>query len=164
MLRRKALILRKNERLTGPLAAYKMNIEQLKSEIWYRTSRSGGKGGQNVNKVETKVEAVLDLPRSQAFSSEEMAILLDKLADRLTEEGLLAAVNQTERSQLANKILAEKKLLALLQKALVQVKKRRLTKIPAYVVRARVEGKKRLSEKKSNRRSVNTYRKNNDDQ
>lgn len=141
-----------------------MNIEQVKSEIWYRTSRSGGRGGQNVNKVETKVEAVFDVPNSLAFSPEERTILLDKLADRMTAEGLIGVVNQTERSQLANKILAEKKLLALLQKTLVQVKKRRLTKVPAFVVRARVEGKKRLSEKKANRRPVNINRKNNDDQ
>ena len=140
-----------------------MDIEQLKSEIWYRTSRSGGKGGQNVNKLETKVEAVLHLPNSQAFSPSEKAVLLDRLAYRMSEEGLVAAVNQTERSQLANKILAERKLLALLQKALIPVKKRRLTKVPAGVVRARVEGKKRLSEKKANRRPVNMQRRSNDE-
>ncbi len=131
-----------------------MDIEQIKSEIKYRTSRSGGKGGQNVNKVETKVEAVLDLPNSRAFSAEEKARVLDKLAHRMTAEGLIAAVNQTERSQLANKTLAEKKLLVLLQKAVVQVKKRRLPKVPAYVVRTRIEGKKRLSEKKADRRQI----------
>ncbi len=131
-----------------------MNIEQIKKELIYRTSRSGGKGGQNVNKLETKVEAVLQLPDSQAFSPEEKTILLAKLAHRMTAEGLVAVVNQTERSQLANKVLAEKKLLALLQKALVQVKKRRPSKVPAHVVRARIEGKKHQSEKKANRRSI----------
>lgn len=129
-----------------------MNIELLKSEITYRTSRSGGKGGQNVNKLETKVEAVLELPGSQAFTEEEKILLFKKLAHRISGEGLLTAVNQTERSQLANKILSEKKLLQLLQNALVVVKKRRATKVPARVVHARIEGKKRLSEKKAGRR------------
>ncbi len=135
-----------------------MNIELLKSEISYRTSRSGGKGGQNVNKLETKVEAVLDLPGSQAFTEEEKVTVFKKLAHRISGEGLLTAVNQTERSQLANKLLSEKKLIHLLQNALIPVKKRRPTKVPVRVVHARIEGKKRQSEKKADRRKVTGQR------
>ncbi len=140
-----------------------MNIEQIRTEIKYRTSRSGGKGGQNVNKLETKVEAVLDVPGSQAFTEVERATVQKKLAHRISDEGLLSAVNQTQRSQLANKVLAERKLIQLLQNALIPEKKRKATKVPARVVHARLEGKKRLSEKKADRRNLNSSSGNDDD-
>lgn len=129
-----------------------MNAELIKSELIYRSSRSGGKGGQNVNKVETKVEARFDVAASAALTNEEKTLILEKLANQISGEGILGIVNQTERSQLANKLLAEEKLLKLLKKALQKPKKRKPTRVPKGVKEARTQAKKKLSEKKAIRR------------
>ena len=131
-----------------------MNAELLIQEFTYRTSRSGGKGGQNVNKVETKVEARLDVAASVALTEEEKVYLLEKLADKISAEGFLSATNQTDRSQLTNKEKATEKLLKLVEKGLVKPKKRRKVPVPAGVKEARLEGKKRVSEKKAARQPV----------
>ncbi len=141
-----------------------MNLEQLKKEIQYRTSRSGGKGGQSVNKLETKVEARLALNTSFAFSEADKTWLLEKLADRLAAGGELIVTNQTERSQLANKQKAEKKLLQVIIRALRRPKRRRATTISPEAKAARARAKQKRSEQKTSRRKLHPddYRQNGD--
>lgn len=131
-----------------------MNIDILRRELTYRTARSGGSGGQNVNKVETKVEVLLDLMTSEAFTDEDKQLIFNNLENKISKEGILSAVNQTERSQLANKILAEKKLVKLVEKALIKAAERKATKTPPSVVAARKRDKRQTAEKKSTRKKV----------
>ena len=131
-----------------------MDLDILKKELTYRTSRSGGSGGQNVNKVETKVETMLDLTTSLAFSVDEKELIFSKLENQISKEGILSVVNQTERSQLSNKILAEKKLIRLVEKALKQDPKRKPSKMPPSVLEARANEKRKQGEKKAARKKV----------
>ncbi len=134
-----------------------MDIEILKKELNYRTARSGGKGGQNVNKVETKVEILFDLTNSQAFSEAEKALIFNKLENFINKEGFLQVVNQTERSQLGNKQKAEKKLFRLLEKALKKEKERKPTATPPSVLAARRTDKKATATKKEGRKKVRFF-------
>lgn len=131
-----------------------MNIDLLKRELTYRTARSGGSGGQNVNKVETKVEVLLDVNASEAFTNEDKLLIFNNLDNKISKEGILSAVNQTERSQLANKILAEKKLIRLIKKALIKEVERKASITPPSVVAARKRDKRQTSEKKATRKKV----------
>lgn len=97
-----------------------MDIEILKKELTFRTSRSSGKGGQNVNKVETKVEAMLDVVASAAFTDDEKTTILAKLNNQISKKGILSFVDQTSRSQLDNQKFAIEKLIGQLEKALVK--------------------------------------------
>ncbi len=131
-----------------------MNIEILQRELLLRTSRSSGSGGQNVNKVETKVELVLNIRNSAAFSEAEKTLIFDCWASKITADGNLSVTNQTERSQLSNRILAEKKLLRLLRKALQPPKARRQTTVSYNTLMKRGRNKRINSEKKANRRTI----------
>lgn len=128
-------------------------LPDLSPEITIKTSRSGGKGGQHVNKVSTKVELAFDLTNTQLLSEEQKALLLERLSGKLTKEGILLVVSQSERTQLGNKRVAMVKLTDLLERNLVVEKKRKPTKVPKSVVEKRLIAKKRRGEIKKFRRT-----------
>ena len=130
----------------------KINPELLHPEVVFQTARSGGKGGQNVNKVETKVELRLDIPNSQVLSDEQKDFLQKKLANKLTNEGVLLLTHQTERSQLANKEKVVQKFDRLIREAFVVPRRRRATRPTLASKRRRIQKKKQRSETKKMRR------------
>lgn len=129
-------------------------IELLKKEFNFKTSRSGGKGGQNVNKVETKVELSFKIADSKVLNDVQKAILLEKLASRITEEGELKITEEKHRSQLENKMEVMEKCFNILNKALHIPKKRKATKPSKASKQKRIEGKKKRGEIKQNRRKL----------
>ena len=120
--------------------------QALLGEVIFKTSRSGGKGGQNVNKVSTKVELVFDIAASALFTDTQKEKLLRKLAGKLDTEGLLHVVSQASRSQMDNKKTATTKLLTLLENGLKDPKKRVATKPKKSSVQARLNTKKKTGE------------------
>jgi ribosome-associated protein len=123
-------------------------------EIKFKTARSGGKGGQNVNKVETMVEGYWDVAASALFTDEEKERIKLNLANKINAEGLLLVKSQEERTQLANKAIVITKMNALLQKALHVAKKRKATKPSKASKLKRLEGKKLNSAIKQSRRKL----------
>lgn len=126
--------------------------EELIKVVTFKTSRSGGKGGQNVNKVSSKVELILDLGLAAFFTEEELILLKERLANRIDLEGCLHIISQEDRSQLMNKERTIIKLLALLKSALHIQKKRKPTKIPKAVIRKRLADKQSVGTKKELRK------------
>ncbi len=123
------------------------------TEIQYKTARSGGKGGQNVNKVETMVEARWNVAGTKLFEEAQLERIHLKLGKHISKEGYLLVQCSETRSQLENKTIATEKLLSLVNKALIIPKKRKVTKIPKFVIEKRLQGKRINSEKKANRRN-----------
>ena len=129
-----------------------MEVEKIINELSYKAVRSSGAGGQNVNKVSSKVVLSFDLQNSQALSEEEKELILIKLSSRLTSENILILNCDEDRSQLKNKAIVTKRFLELIKNALIIPKIRKATKIPKSVIRKRIKDKKNTSEIKSNRR------------
>jgi len=122
------------------------------SEFKFSATRSSGPGGQNVNKVSSKIELRFNVPDSALLTTEEKEIILTKLENKINKEGELVIVAQTDRSQLANKEKAIEKFYALIVKALTPNKKRTPTKPSFQVKKKRLESKRILSQKKTLRR------------
>lgn len=128
-----------------------LDYDALLKETTFAFSRSGGKGGQNVNKVETRVELTFNIEQSQLLTDDIKYILHQKLANKLDSSGTLHISASAERSQLANRKKAEEKFIALIQQALRPTKKRKATAPSKAAKRRRLESKKQVSTKKKQR-------------
>ncbi|MCB0402343.1 MAG: aminoacyl-tRNA hydrolase [Flavobacteriales bacterium] len=129
-----------------------MNLEGIYKELKFKTSRSGGAGGQHVNKVSTRVELCFDVEHSGVLSEKQKAIISYKLRNRMDSRGVLHIHCDESRSQLKNKAIAYERFTQLLEQALKPVKKRKATKPGKAAIKKRLDAKKKRSEKKESRR------------
>jgi ribosome-associated protein len=129
-----------------------MDKDKIISELSFKAVRSSGAGGQNVNKVSSKVVLTFDLNNSQSLSDEEKERSQKKLKSKLTLDGILILNCDEDRSQLKNKEIVIKRFLELIEKSLVIPKERKATKIPKSVIEKRLKDKSTTSEIKQNRK------------
>ena len=129
-----------------------MKTDLLLTELQYKAVRSSGPGGQNVNKVASKVVLMFDLVNSKSLSDEEKERSLKKLKSKLTLEGILILNCDEDRSQLKNKAIVTKRFLEIITKSLVVPKERKVTKVPKSVIEKRLKDKSSVAEIKQNRK------------
>ncbi len=134
-----------------------MNPEIISKELRFKAVRSGGAGGQHVNKVSSKAELSFDISNSSGLTQTEKERLLLKLKHRLTKAGVLLLQCDEARSQHQNKNLVTKRFFEVLNKALRIPKKRKPTKPSKSSIEKRLKSKKRLSEKKTNRNKPDLF-------
>ena len=120
----------------------------LFNELDFMASRSSGPGGQNVNKVNSKISVKFDVIHSQILTEDEKATILAKLSGQLTKEGVLMVSSQDKRSQLENKQVVIQKLERLIAKAFEKKKVRKPTKVSKAAIQKRINNKKLHAEKK----------------
>jgi ribosome-associated protein len=132
--------------------AFELNIPAIIEELSFKTSRSGGKGGQHVNKTETKVQLAFDIRQSAFLSDDEKERLIENAANLLTKDEVLQMACETSRSQSANKAELIERFVEVLREALKEETPRKETKVPRNEKKKRLENKRKLSEKKQNRK------------
>jgi ribosome-associated protein len=136
------------------MSSTRLTAEMLLPELEFVSSRSSGPGGQNVNKVNTRITLRFNIRESRILADDEKETLLYKLASKLTLDGWLQVNAQEKRSQLQNKELAIEKFNHILSKAFEVRKARRKTKPSKTAVRKRLDSKKKRSEKKQWRKGL----------
>lgn len=136
-----------------------MNLtrELLLKEISFKTSRSGGKGGQNVNKVSSKAELNWHIQESELLTDEEKTLINTKLASRINLNGILQVISEEERSQILNKERCIEKLLVLVKKALHIPKLRKASKPKKSAIEKRLKSKQMQAMKKINRKNQSSF-------
>mgnify|MGYP003613065794 FL=1 len=132
-----------------------MDKKVLLSELKFKAVRSSGAGGQNVNKVSSKVVLSFDLGNSLGLTHDEKELLLTKIATKLTQENILILTSEEDRSQLKNKEVVVKKFLKVIENGLKIPKQRKETKIPRAVKEKRLQEKKSTASIKENRKKPN---------
>ena len=137
-----------------PIAYCLLPMIDLEKEVQFQTTRSGGKGGQNVNKVETAVFGSVHIEGSGLLSDDQKHVLREKLSNRITADGLLQVKSQVHRTQLANKKEVIEKINKLVNDALMRKKLRIASQISKATKEKRIESKKRQAEQKSGRKKI----------
>lgn len=131
-----------------------MNIEIISSELNFKAVRSSGAGGQNVNKVSSKIVLIFDVATSQGLNENEKLLLQNKLKTKISQENLLILTCDEDRSQFKNKKIIIKRFFEMLDKALTKPKVRKATKISKSANEKRIQEKKKAGEIKAGRKKL----------